>query len=380
MFTLTNGVFFTGNGIINDKQMVVDGDTILGFVSESAIPDESRVIDLQGKNVSPGFIDLQINGGCGDFFDKKIKLSRISLISEDLAKYGVTRWMPTFLSLSKSDMMGLQSKLKILQGKHGILGFHFEGPWIDKDKAGVHSTNNLRDWDIEDFDFIKQATSRGIVCITLSSLRIQQSDLIALSNIKGVKVLLGHTLATYDDAVDFFSHGGSGVTHIFNAMSQPSAREPGIITAAMERCNVRVSVIADLFHVDVSILRLLKRAFESDAVYLVSDTMPVFCSEVNEFSIDGNVCKLSDGKILDEKGRLAGAAITIADAIRNCIQSVGIPMDESLRMGSLYPAKAVGIDEHYGYLKEGYKADFTVFNNQLQIFSTYRDGELVYEQ
>lgn len=380
MFTLTNGVFFTGKDVINDKHMVVDGGRILGFVSESTIPDESEVINLQGKNVAPGFIDLQINGGCGKFFDKKITLSHISVISENLAKYGVTRWMPTFLSLPKSDMMKLQSKLEILQGKHGVLGVHLEGPWIDEDKAGVHTANNLRNWEVEDFDFIKQATNSGLVCVTLSCLRIQPSDIVTLSNMEGVRVLLGHTLATYEDAVDFFSRGGSGVTHIFNAMSQPCSREPGIITAAMENGNVRVSVIADLFHVDVSILRLLKRAFESDTVYLVSDTMPVFCSDASEFSIDGNICKLSDGRIIDEKGRLAGSAITIADAIRNCIQSVGIPMDEALRMGSLYPAKAIGIDDNYGYLECGYKADFTVFNNQLQIFSTYRDGELLFEQ
>jgi N-acetylglucosamine-6-phosphate deacetylase len=379
MFALTNGIFYTGNTVVNDKSLLVKDGIIVGFSSNSDLPENVRQVDLKRKNVAPGFIDLQVNGGCGAFFDKRIKQKQISDIANKLARHGVTRWMPTFLSFHKNDMPELLAALTTIQKIDGILGFHFEGPWLDKDKAGVHNPKNLRRWENQDFDFIRHLAKNLLVCVTLSSQKISPHEISALSKLKGVRVLLGHTLATYEEAVSFFANGGRGVTHIFNAMLQINSRQPGIITAAMDNPRVKVSVIADLFHVDVSVLRLLKRAFFEDAVYLVSDTMPTFYSDTKEFMIGDNVCTLKDGKLIDEKGRLAGSAITIADAVRNCVQKVGIPLDEALRMANMYPAKAVGIDNNYGYLLGGYRADLVVFDNLLNIDSTYRDGELLYQ-
>lgn len=379
MLALINGIFYTGNGLINDSHMLVENDTIVGFVSKTSIPQNAEIIDLKGKNVAPGFIDLQVNGGCGLFFDPATIVQHVPNVSTHLARHGITRWFPTFLSLSKNKLLELKETIITIANEHGVLGVHLEGPWIDVEKRGVHSSKTTRFWDDEDLIIINQLSNHFLVCLTLSFSKIKPADLTKLVNVRGVKVLLGHTSASYEDASKFFSFGASGVTHIFNAMNQPTAREPGIVLAAMDTKKIFASVIADLFHVSAPVLRLLKRSFNEDSIFLVSDAMPVFGSKNDVFFIEGNKCTLDNGRITDQEGNLAGSAIAISDAIRNCVQSVGIPMDEALRMGTLYPARFLGLDNMYGFLAAGYKADITIFDNQLEVTKTYRDGRLIYE-
>lgn len=377
MLALSNGVFYTGENVITDKSMLVRNDQILDFVTESKIPREAKIIDLNRQNVAPGFIDIQINGGGGGLFAAKTCKSQVNDAACILAKHGVTRWMPTFLSPSPKELRELCNQLQGIINEHGVIGLHIEGPWLDEEKKGVHSPKNFRHWDSRDSDFVKYVSSHCLVNITLSPLKICESDLRSLSSISSLSFSIGHTRANYNDAASFFSSGGTGVTHILNAMNQPHSREPGVV-AAVSDYGTFASIIADLVHVAPEMIRLLKRAFRKHSLILISDAMPTLGTNIKQFNIGDNYCELVNDKLIDSKGNIAGSNASIADGVRNCVQTVGIPMDEALRMATLYPATYLGINNQFGLLKAGNKADFVIFDNKISISNTYRNGVQIY--
>lgn len=374
MKAFSNGVFYTGSQIINDKSLLIENDRIIGFVTKKDIPNNCEIINLHGGNVSPGFIDIQINGYGGNFFDPT-DMKKTSLeISTFFASNGVTRWMPTFISATIDTQEKIKRYCKEFIGINGIIGIHMEGPWINKNKAGVHTLENIRHWNSLDTEFSREIVTHGHLCLTMCPSQISDDDINNLINLDKVRILIGHSDVAYEEAIKFFKKGCTGVTHLFNAMTQPSSREPGIIGAALELESVCVNIIADLIHIHPTMIKLIKRSFNREAIFLISDAMPIAGSSKKEFKIHNRTCKLQGDRILDENGTLAGSAITIKEAIINLVKKIGIPLDEAIRMASLYPANFLGISHEFGRLDAGYKADFVVFTNQVEVFSSYRDG------
>lgn len=380
MLALTNGVFYTGESIVNDKALLIDDDLIVGFVDEKELINHENIVDLKGAAASPGYLDIQINGCCDELFTPETPVKTLMNSASVFSKYGTTRWMPTYLSLSIEDLQNLNAIIEKIAKVSGILGLHIEGPWIDKNYKGVHPESRIRKWTDLDYMLIKKLSQKLLTCITLSPNKIEKKQLVQLSQLEMVKLLLGHSEVSYEISKEYFDLGITGVTHILNAMRQPTSREPSIVSAVMENDNIYANVIADMYHIHPAMIKMLKRAFYRKSLFFVSDAMPTVGGNSKYFSILDNKCHIKNGKITDENNNLAGSSIMIVDAIRNSIQYVGIPMDEALRMATIYPASFLGIDKEYGLLKTGYKADITVFTNQMRIIKTFRSGKLVYDQ
>ena len=208
--------------------------------------------------------------------------------------------------------------------------------------------------------------------MTVAPEFVSQADIRNLINL-GVVVSAGHTDATYDETLKGFEAGIKAGTHIHNAMSGLTSREPGAVGAILDDKSVKAGIIVDGNHVSYPVVRLTKRLMDN-RLFLVTDVMPPVGSAVTEYTIGTTDVFVRDGKCVTEEGLMAGSALDMATAVRNCVQHVGIPMDETLRMASTYPAELMGLGNRLGRIKKGYSSNLTIFNNQLQVSGVVTDG------
>ena len=282
--------------------------------------------------------------------------------------------MPTFITDSTEKIQeainSVQSALR--SNIPGILGIHLEGPVLNPKKAGVHDKSFIKQADVFDFNII-ESLKGGKTLFTIAPEVIQANILQDLKR-KGILLAAGHSSATYDQALIGFSNGISLVTHLFNTMSPFDSREPGMVGAALYSDDVWCNIIADGFHVHFSSFRVAWKAKKLGKMFLVTDAMPPVGAEKTNFRLGAYDIDVENGRCVTGDGILAGSALDMATAVRNCIQKIGIAKDEALRMASTYPAQFLGLDDQLGFIKEGYRANLTIFNNQIHIDSVIIDG------
>jgi len=375
---IRNGDFYFDNGVESQRGLLIEGDKIVGFVEESDVPSEAPTLDAANLNVAPGFIDLQVNGAGGLLAGDASSQGDLEIIASALAEQGVTRWAPSILSPSKKDLRVVSFYFSPSSVRSGVAAVHLEGPWFDRSRSGIHQRLPDSDLRITELAAFLSATSHGTVILTLAPELLTWGEQELLAQQKNLVLMLGHSNCSYQEAKNFFRSGGRGVTHMMNGMPGIEARAPGVVGAALEARTAIASIIADGYHVHFSIIKLLKRCFEPQRLFLVSDAMPLLGTQEREGDWFGTRIFNTDGRVLDSDGRLAGSACGLADAVRNCVQNVGIPLDEALRMASEYPARLIGIEDRFGSLRPGYVADITILTNQCRIVATIRGGEIVY--
>jgi N-acetylglucosamine-6-phosphate deacetylase len=383
MYALTDCDIYTGKGVEYDKALLIEGDRIHSIVPTSEIPDGIESKDLDGMCVAPGFIDAQVNGGGGVLFNDHPTVDAIKTIVESHRQFGTTDLLPTFITGSLQGMRKATRAVKtcLNQNIPGVLGIHIEGPFIAAKKAGVHDKSFIRPVSDEYLNVIRSIRD-GVTLLTVAPEEVSYNVIKKIAK-SGIIVSLGHTNTTYDDAMGAFEAGASGVTHLFNAMSAFQSREPGVVGAALDHKKAWVGIIVDGLHVDFASVRIAKRAkIREDypesrrKLFLVTDAMPpVGDPEQGGYRISGYDIHVKDGKCVTEGGVLAGSALDMATAVRNCIQHVGIPKDEALRMASTYPAEFLGVDKKLGYIAPGYRANLAIFNNQIHVLATVINGE-----
>jgi N-acetylglucosamine-6-phosphate deacetylase len=337
-------------------------------------------IDLKGLSVSPGFIDVQVNGGGGVLFNDHPDIEGIKTIVNGHRRYGTTDLLPTFITGS---IQGMQKAAQAVQDYMraklpGVLGIHFEGPFISPNKAGVHDKKYIRLVSKDDLSVITSVRD-GVTLLTLAPEIVPLDVISDLSN-KGIKVSVGHSEAKHSQTYDALNNGASCVTHLFNAMSLVSSgREIGVLGAALNHENSWAGIIVDGIHVDFEGVKLAvnaKTAKGKGKLFLVTDAMPpVGQMPPAGFKLGPYDIRVEGGRLITGDGVLAGSSLDMASAIRNCIQKVGIPTDEALRMASTYKADFLGLSSRYGYIAPGYKANLTVFNNQIHVHSTVVSGK-----
>ena len=376
MFALTNCDIFCGTDVISDRAILIHEDRITDLVPLATLSSQIEVIDLKGANIAPGFIDLQVNGGGGELVGGQISDKGLQAVSAAHRRYGTTAFLPALISSSPQDTACVIDVVRRAMSDPdlGILGLHMEGPYLNPEKAGVHDKRETRRATADEVRWLVRE-GRDTVRLLTAAPEMLDPDAHNLLRESGWLLSIGHSNARYDAAMTALTQGFSCITHLFNAMSQFGSREPGIVGAAFDSQRGYASIIVDGFHVDYGAVRVAKKAMQ-DRLFLVTDAMPPVGSN-NEFFILGEYSvKRADGKLTTSDGVLAGSCLDMASAVRNCIQHVGIAMPESLRMASLYPARVLGIDQEYGLIKKGYKADLVVFNNQIQILGTIKNGKV----
>lgn len=368
-----NAEIFTGFSVLKDHVLIVKDDRIDSILPESDfVPAEETIIDCQNRRLTPGFIDLQVNGGGGVLFNDSPTVSGIQSILNAHHPYGTVALLPTLISDGLSVITQAMSAVEcaIKQQIPGVLGIHLEGPFLSKPKKGIHNEKYIQTLFPE---YLKQLCSldHGQTLITLAPEAVEP-HMINMLAANGIKVFIGHTNADYDMAKTAIQNGAIGFTHLFNAMSPLRTRSPNAVGAALEDNDCYCSIINDGFHLHPATFRIAIKA-KKEKAFLVTDAMSTVGTTQKSFELSGQTIYENNGRLTNADGRLAGSALTMIGAVKNAI-NFGITWDEAIRMASLYPATCLGITDDFGSLSPGKKASFLILDNEFNIHSVWIEG------
>jgi N-acetylglucosamine-6-phosphate deacetylase len=373
LLALKNGRLLTDAGIESGRTLLVRNGRIEAIVGAREVLGPDRVVDLNGHLLVPGFIDTQVNGGGGVLFNDDPSVDTIAAIGRAHRRFGTTGFLPTLISddLSVVALAIEAVRQAIVRGVPGLLGIHIEGPFLSEERRGVHDPGKLRSLDA---DAVKLLTTPhgGVTMVTLAPERTTPAVIRTLAD-AGVIVSAGHTNATYEELQPALGAGVRGFTHLFNAMSQLTPREPGAVGAALAHADSWVGLIVDGHHVHAEVLKIALRAKRGDRFMLVSDAMPSVGAEVKEFRIQGRLITVDGDKIVDDEGRLAGAHLDMASAVRNTVNMLGLPLPEALRMASAYPAEFLKLGG-VGRIAPGQRANLVLIDETVTVLNSWIDG------
>lgn len=385
MYALTNCKIYTGREILTEHAVIIDRHLIVDVTPLGELPADIEVKDLNGAILSPGFIDLQLNGCGGVMFNNDISVQSLQIMHSANLKSGCTGFLPTLITTSDQDMQRAvdvmrqyhkqsqaQSQNKQCQKQYKPLGLHLEGPYLNPAKKGIHNIDFIRQADDKMIDFMCD-NADVITKVTLAPERTEAKHIQRLKA-AGIVVSAGHTNGTYKQVRQGFAAGISFATHLFNAMTPTTGREPGAVGAIFDTPDVYTGVIADGFHVDYANIRIAHK-IKGDKLILVTDATAPAGADIDHFIFVGKKVYYRDGRCVDENGTLGGSALTMIEAVQNSVEHVGIALDEALRMASLYPAKAIGLDDQLGQIKAGMVANLAIFDHNFKVQATVVNGQ-----
>ncbi|WP_421569228.1 N-acetylglucosamine-6-phosphate deacetylase [Stenotrophomonas sp. PD6] len=374
---LRNARILAGDEFRDDLAVVIEDGRITALVSDAApqlgLADEQ--VDLGGGWLLPGFIDAQVNGGGGVLFNNTPDVASLRTLAAAHRRFGTTALLPTLIS---DDVQVMRKAIDatreaIREGVPGVIGIHLEGPYIAPARKGTHDANKFRVPDAEEIA-LAASLDNGVTLLTLAPERVPLESIRALVE-RGVIVAAGHTAATYEEARAGLDAGIRGFTHLYNAMSPLTGREPGAVGAALEDRDSWIGIIADGVHVHPASLRVALAAKPRGKVMLVTDAMPPVGADSPSYELYGEVITAVDGVVRNAAGSLAGSALDMATAVRNAVQLLGVPLDEAARMAARYPAQFLNVDDRLGEIAEGYQADLVLLDDALQVRSTWIAGQ-----
>lgn len=366
---------FDGEGLHRDAAVVIDGARISGIFSRAEIAPGMPLHELpDGSWLAPGFIDVQVNGGGDVLFNDAPTPETIHKILRAHRRFGTTALLPTLISDSPAKMKSALAAVEALSGvEPGVLGIHLEGPFLSLEKRGVHDRRFIRQPTSDDLDVIA-ARRQGVTLVTVAPEQVP-SEFIGKLVKAGVRVALGHSMATYAQTRQAIAAGLTGFTHLFNAMPALESREPGPIAAALESVNVWYGLIVDGIHVAPAMLRLALRGLGRPM--LVTDAMPPVGGTLSTFNLNGETIVVRDGRCAREDGRLAGAYLDMASAVRNCVRLLDVPLTQALRFASTNPAHFLGLGDRLGKLAPGYRADMVAIDpDSIDVHHTWVAGKI----
>ena len=372
---LLNGRVLRDGTLVAGQCVLIEGSRILDIVPDSH-PScrDAAPVDLGGQLLLPGFIDLQVNGGGGVLFNDAPSVDSIRQIGEAHRRFGTTGFMPTLIS-ADLDVVGraiAAARGAIQAGVPGVLGIHIEGPFLNVERKGVHDPAKLRELDTSALGLLT-SLGTGRTLVTLAP-EMTTPEIIRKLATAGIIVSAGHTNATYVEVVQALRHGLTGFTHLFNAMSQLTGREPGVVGAALESLDSWCGIIVDGEHISPVVLRLAMRCKPTSRFMLVTDAMPSVGTDARSFKLQGRDITVSGSVCLDEDGRLAGSNIDMASCVRNAVSLLGVSLPEAVRMASLHPAEFLGLAHELGRIEPGYRANLVLADDRLNVLETWIEG------
>jgi N-acetylglucosamine-6-phosphate deacetylase len=282
--------------------------------------------------------------------------------------------MPTVISDSLNVLKRCTTTIsEVIENNKSLLGVHIEGPFFNVKYRGVHQKQYINTINSDYLNLFESLKDFPVI-LTLAPECISTKQLKHLKSL-GFKILAGHTDASYDQLEEAIKYGLDGFTHLFNAMGQISAREPGVVGSALTFDNAAASIIVDLHHVHPSLIQMAYKQKPQGKLFFVSDSMATIHHGEPSFELYDEVVSESNGRIINSEGKLAGSSITQIDAIKNAYQSCNIPLNEALAMASRYPAEYLGVANYLGSLKSGYRADLTHFDLDFQVHNVWVAGK-----
>jgi N-acetylglucosamine-6-phosphate deacetylase len=375
LLALVNGRVLGDHGPREGVAVLVRGKRIVGVVADNdpRLADAQRH-DLRGRLLLPGFIDVQVNGGGGLLFNDAPTAETLRGIAAAHRKFGTTGMLPTLITDTAEKMREALNAVDdaIEQRVPGILGIHVEGPFLATERKGIHNADLFRYPNDSDIEALT-ASHRGAVMLTLAPDQVSPITITRLSE-AGVIVVAGHTGADYATTRAALDAGICGFTHLYNAMTPLSSRDPGVVGAALDDPHSWCGLIVDGHHVHPAALRVAIAAKARGKCVLVTDAMPPVGSDKPEYVLNGQTIIMRDGICQSEAGVLAGSGLDMASAVRNAVHMLGLPLAEASRMASSYPAAWIGLDRTHGRIAAGYQADFAVMDDALTVRETWVAG------
>jgi N-acetylglucosamine-6-phosphate deacetylase len=365
-------VVFDGTTLHRDCAVLIEGGEIIALTPRRDLPGAVPVRHLpDGAWLAPGFIDAQVNGGGDVLFNDNPTREGIAAIAAAHRRFGTTALLPTLITASTEKMRTARAAVDAALGSvPGVLGIHFEGPFLSPERAGVHDPAEMRQPETGDINLL---TGRpGITLATLAPERVPPGFIARLAG-AGTRVALGHSVATYAETRAALGEGLTGFTHLFNAMRPLASREPGPIAAALETPSAFYGLIVDGEHVAPAMLRLAMRG--AGQAMLVTDAMPPVGGCRSEFMLCGKQIVARDGRCLTIDGTLAGAALDMASAVRNSVRLLDLRLEEALRLAGAVPAAFLGVADRLGHLAPGYRADLVALDPvEIRVLATWIAG------
>jgi N-acetylglucosamine-6-phosphate deacetylase len=371
---LTHARILTPSGFVDGQCLLLDGERIRAVVPPSDVPAGTPVDDLGGNRLVPGFIDVQVNGGGGVLFNDTPTVEAVAAIGAAHRAFGTTGFLPTLIS---DDLTVVQQGIAAVDaaieaGVPGVIGIHIEGPFLNLDRKGIHDGSKIRVLDAEGFAAVT-GLKRGRTLITLAPERTTPDMIRRLAD-AGMVVAAGHTDGSYRDIRSALDHGLTGFTHLFNAMSPLTAREPGAVGAALDDPDSWCGLIVDGRHVDPVTMRLATRCKPTDRFMLVTDAMPSVGMADKKFMLQGQPVHVLDGVCVNEDGTLAGSDLDMAQAVGNAVAMIGVDFATAVRMASLHPARFLGIDQITGAIAPRLQADLVLLDSSGDVIETWIAG------
>lgn len=364
---------FDGRALYRRHAVVIAGADTVALAPRHELPAGLPVSDLpDGAWLAPGFIDLQVNGGGDVLFNDTPTPEGIAAIAAAHRRFGTTGLLPTLISDSPETMRAARAAVdRAAALSPGILGIHFEGPYLARERAGVHDPAMFRAPASADLALLTGA-ERGVTLVTVAPECVPAGFIATLAQ-AGIRVALGHSMATYEETRAALAEGLTGFTHLFNAMRPLAARAPGPIAAALDEPSAFYGLIVDGCHVAPAMLRLALRG--AGQAMLVTDAMPPVGGAHQRFTLAGKSIAVRDRCCVTDDGTLAGSVLNMIGAVGNCVRLLGLTLPAALRLASTAPARFLGLNDRLGHLVPGYRADLVAFDpDALTVHATWVAG------
>ena len=368
--------FILEDAMLEDYYMEVEDGVIVGFSKNE--PDSYEYL---GEIVAPGLVDTHIHGYAGKDI-MNAEEGALDVISKGLLECGVTSFLPTTLTDSKEKtdaaLKRVAAEYKDVKGAK-VRGIFLEGPFFTEKYKGAQNPNYMSDPKIDYLKEWKEISDGLVNKIAIAPERAGAEDFIKKANAMGVKVALGHSDASFDEAVAAVDAGANIFVHTFNGMSGLHHREPGMVGAAMATDAIS-ELICDGHHVNPNAAGILMNTKGRDKIALITDCMSAGGMADGDYKLGEFPVRVENGTArLKDGGSLAGSILKLKDGVKNVVDWEIADIFEAIQMASLVPAKSVGIDNICGKLHEGYAADFIVFDYDMNLKATYLNGEAAYK-
>ena len=381
MKAICNGKIVMPDGVVAGKALVFDNH-IRALTDPDKLVSDIEIIDAQGGYVLPGLIDIHIHGYQGEDASDG-SFAGLRKMAAGIAKGGVTSFLPTTMTVSYEQLENAFAAIARAMEESAaenwfgarVLGAHAEGPFINPAKKGAQNEIHIRPGDAE---FLKKHAD-VIRLVTIAPEMPGNLECIREMAETGMAISMGHTTATYQQAKAGFDAGIRHATHLFNAMSPLTQREPGAVGAALTDDRVSCEVIADGFHVNSALFSMVAKQ-KGDKMVIITDCLRSGGLEDGEYELGGQKIFVKGIECRLEDGTIAGSMLTMNRGVKNVWDATGLPLSDVVNMASLNPATVIGMQDKKGTLTPGSDADITVVNEDFDVLCTIVEGRTVYRR
>lgn len=381
MRAIVNGKILFAEQVIENKALLFE-EQIKGIVDVNEVPEGCEVIDAKGNYVAPGFIDIHIHG-----YDTKDTMDgtteAIRTIAQGIAKNGVTSFLPTTMTMSKEEIATALEAARTVkaEGSEGaqVLGVHMEGPYINEAFKGAQNGKYIQAPNNEAIEFVKNYQDIVKLITIAPEVEGAKAFIEEISHSTDIALSMGHTKATYEQAMEGIEAGITHTTHLFNAMTPLHHRNPGVVGAALASEKVSCEMICDTIHINKGLFPLVIKAKAPDKFVLVTDCMCAGGCKDGQYALGGQAVFVKDGSARLEDGTLAGSILRLNEALRNIVQNTECPIEKAIEFATINPAKTIRVDEFKGTLDTGKDADIILFDESINVKYTINKGITIYE-